>query len=94
MLKDLYQSRKILTCLGLNYKNIDVCEKNCMLFWKEHKDDTEYMHCDRSKYVKVVNDDGVSLTTKVATTTSLHAYYAKTQTVVPIQRNNKANEVT
>jgi hypothetical protein len=38
-----------------------------MLFWKEHKDDTECMHYDKSKYVKVVNKDGVSITTTVAT---------------------------
>jgi hypothetical protein len=41
-------------------------EKNCMLFWKEHKAGTECMHFDRSIYVKVVNKDGVSITTKVA----------------------------
>jgi hypothetical protein len=29
----------------MNYDKIDVCEKNCMLFWKEHKNDTKYMHC-------------------------------------------------
>jgi hypothetical protein len=37
-----------------------------MLFWKEHKDDIECMHCGRSRYVKVVNEDGASVTTKVA----------------------------
>jgi hypothetical protein len=57
MLKELYQSKKIVANLGMHYKKIDVCERNCMLFWKEHKDDTECMHCDRSKYVKVVNED-------------------------------------
>jgi hypothetical protein len=36
-----------------------------MLFWKEHKDDTECMHCGRSRYVKVINEDGASVTTKV-----------------------------
>jgi hypothetical protein len=41
-------------------------EKNYMLFWKEHKDDTECIHCDRFRYVKVINEDGVSVTTKVA----------------------------
>jgi hypothetical protein len=51
----------------MNYEKIDVCEKNYMLFWKEHKDDTKYMHCSRSRYVKVRNGDGVSVTTKVAT---------------------------
>jgi hypothetical protein len=64
--KDLYQSKKILASLGMNYEKIDVCEKNCMLFWKEHKDNIEYMHCGRSQYVNVVNEDGVSVTTKLA----------------------------
>jgi hypothetical protein len=36
-----------------------------MLFWKEHKDDTKYMHCGRSRYVKVINEDGASVTIKV-----------------------------
>jgi hypothetical protein len=51
----------------MNYEKIDMCEKNCMLFWKEHKDDTEYMHYGRSRYVKVRNEDGVSVTTKMTT---------------------------
>jgi hypothetical protein len=37
-----------------------------MLFWNEHKDDIECMHYCRSRYVKVVNGDGASVTTKVA----------------------------
>jgi hypothetical protein len=28
MSKDLYQSKKIVACLGMNYKKIDVCERN------------------------------------------------------------------
>jgi hypothetical protein len=44
-----------------------MCAKKIMLFWKEHKDDTEYMHCGRSRYVKVVNEDGVSDITTVVT---------------------------
>jgi hypothetical protein len=50
----------------MNYEKLDACEKICMLFWKEHNDDTEYMHCCRSRYLKVINKDGVSVTTKVA----------------------------
>jgi hypothetical protein len=66
MMKDLYQLKKIVADLGMNYEKIDVCERNCMLFWKEHKDDTKYIHCGRSRYVKVVNENGASITTKVA----------------------------
>jgi hypothetical protein len=32
MPKDLYQSKKIVASLGMNYEKIDVCKKNCMLF--------------------------------------------------------------
>jgi hypothetical protein len=67
MSKDLYQSKNIVSSLDMNYEKIDVCEKNYMLFWKEHKDDIECMHCGRSRYVKVRNEDGVSVITKVVT---------------------------
>jgi hypothetical protein len=40
--------------------------KKCMLFYKEHEDDIECVHCDRSRYVKVINKDETSVTTKVA----------------------------
>jgi hypothetical protein len=66
MSKDLYQSKKIVASLSMNYEKIDVCEKNCMLFLKEHNDDTACMHCGRSRYVKVLNEDGASVTIKVA----------------------------
>jgi hypothetical protein len=65
MPKDLYQSKNIIADHGMNYKKIDVCERNCMLFWKEHKDNTECMYCSRSRYVKVINEDGASITTEV-----------------------------
>jgi hypothetical protein len=66
MLKHMYQSKKIVVSLDMNYKKIDACEKHCMLFWKEHKDNTKCMHCVMSRYVKVANEDGASITTKVA----------------------------
>jgi hypothetical protein len=66
MPKDLYQSKKIVASLGMNYEKNDVCKRDCMLFWKEHNDDTKCMHCGRSRYVKVVNEDGASVSTKVA----------------------------
>jgi hypothetical protein len=66
MPKDLYQSKKIATGLSMKYEKIDVCEKNYILFWKEHKDATKCMHYGRSRYVKVRNEDGDFITTKVA----------------------------
>jgi hypothetical protein len=32
MLKDLYESKKIMSGLKMNYGKIDACKKNCMLF--------------------------------------------------------------
>jgi hypothetical protein len=65
MPKDLYQSKKIVTSLSMEYEKIDTCRKNYMLFWKEHSDATESIHCGRSRHVKVRNEDGDSVTTKV-----------------------------
>jgi hypothetical protein len=65
MTKDVYQPKETIAYLDMNYEKIDVCEKNYMLFWKEHKDDTECMHCGRSRDVKVVNEDEASVTKKV-----------------------------
>jgi hypothetical protein len=49
----------------MNYEKIDVCVRSYMLFWKEHKDDIECMQYGRSGYIKVVNENGASVTTKV-----------------------------
>jgi hypothetical protein len=32
MLKDLYQSKKIVAGPGMNYEKIHVCKRNCILF--------------------------------------------------------------
>jgi hypothetical protein len=34
--KDMYQSKKLMSTLGMKYEKIDVCPDNCMLFWKGH----------------------------------------------------------
>jgi hypothetical protein len=65
MMKELYQSRKIVSGLEMKCEKIDVYKKNCILFWKEHKDDTECQRYDRSRYMMVINEDGTSVTTKV-----------------------------
>ncbi|KAF7119899.1 hypothetical protein RHSIM_Rhsim13G0141700 [Rhododendron simsii] len=40
-----YQAKKVLGELGLLYKNIHACPNDCMLYWKEHIDDTECHVC-------------------------------------------------
>jgi hypothetical protein len=94
MSKDLYQFKKIMFVLGMNYEKIDACEKNCKLFWKEDKDDTECMHYGRSRYMKVINKDGASITTKSGgQIASLHTCHTKAEMVVFVRRNSKTNEV-
>jgi hypothetical protein len=44
MLKDMYQSKKLLSALGMVYKKIDLCKDNYMIFYKEHKDETECLN--------------------------------------------------
>jgi hypothetical protein len=85
MSKDLYQSKKIVSGLRMNYEKIDTCEKNCMLFCKEHKNDTECIHCVRSIYVKVINEDrGICHHKSGGQIGSLHTYHIKAETVVPV----------
>jgi hypothetical protein len=78
----------------MNYEKIDACKKNCILFWKEHKDDTECMHYGRPRYVKVINEDGGICHHKNGGQTAfLHTYHIKAETVVPVIRNDTTNEV-
>jgi hypothetical protein len=55
-----------LSALGLEYEKIDVCKDNCMLFYKEHKNETKCLKCGKLRFVKVVNEDGEKVTTNVA----------------------------
>jgi hypothetical protein len=56
----------MLSALGREYEKIDACKDNCMLFYKEHKNETKCLKCDKSRFVEVVNEDGEKVTMKVA----------------------------
>jgi hypothetical protein len=56
--KDMYQSRKMMSALGLKYEKIDVCPDNHMLFWKEHANEKKCLECGQSRFIKVVIQDG------------------------------------
>jgi hypothetical protein len=64
--KDMYQSKKLLEGLGMEYEKIDVCQDNCILFWKEHGREQKCLKCGKSRYVELVNEDGEKVVTKVA----------------------------
>ena len=63
--KDMYQSKKLLEGLGMEYEKIDVCQDNCMLFWKEHGREQKCLKCGKSRYVELVNEEGEKVVTKV-----------------------------
>jgi hypothetical protein len=56
----------MLFALNMEYEKIDVCKDNCMLFYKEHKNETKYLKCGKSRFVEVVNKDAEKVTTKIA----------------------------
>jgi hypothetical protein len=66
MPKDVYQSRKLLSGLGMDYKKIDVCPNNCMLFWKNNIDLKKCRKYQESRFMEVVNEDGEKVTTEIA----------------------------
>jgi hypothetical protein len=66
MLKDMYQSKKLLSALGMEYEKIVVYKDNCMIFYKEHKDETKCLKCGKSRFVEVINEDGEKVMMKTA----------------------------
>jgi hypothetical protein len=62
----MYHSKKLVKKLSMDYEKIDVCQNNCMIFWKEHKDEKQCLKYGKPRYVEAVNDDGETVTTKVA----------------------------
>jgi hypothetical protein len=50
----------------MEYEKIDACKNNCMLLYKEHKDEMKYLKCGKSRFVKVVNEGSDNVTMKVA----------------------------
>jgi hypothetical protein len=56
--KGMYQSKKMMSALGMKYEKIDVCPDNCMLFWKEHDNKKKCLECGQSRFIEVVTQDG------------------------------------
>jgi hypothetical protein len=64
MPKDLYQSKKIVSDLKIIYEKIDACEKlHVILEGAQGRHRMSALR--RSRFVKVINEDGSSVTTKV-----------------------------
>jgi hypothetical protein len=63
MPKDMYQSKKLLSALGMEYEKIDVCKDNCMIFCKEQKNEMKCLKCGKPRFVEVINEDGEKVMT-------------------------------
>jgi hypothetical protein len=66
MPKDMYQSKKLLPALGMEDEKIDVCKDNCVIFYKEHKNEKKCLKCGKPWFVEVVNEDGETIMMKTA----------------------------
>jgi hypothetical protein len=64
--RDMYQSKKLLSDLGMEYEKIDACQDNCMIFWKEHINEKKCLKCEKSQFVEVINADGEEVVTEIA----------------------------
>jgi hypothetical protein len=64
--KDMYQSKKMMSSLGLKYEKIDIWPHNYMRFWKEHANVKKCLECGQSRFIKVVTQDGEKVTIEVA----------------------------
>ncbi|XP_073365158.1 uncharacterized protein [Aegilops tauschii subsp. strangulata] len=56
--KSMYDTKKIMKALSMDYEKIDVCPKNCLLFRHEYADDKYCRQCGSSRYIEVVSEDG------------------------------------
>ena len=54
----MYDTKKIMKALSMDYEKIDVCPKNCLLFRHQYADDKYCRKCGSSRYIEVVGEDG------------------------------------
>jgi hypothetical protein len=64
--RDMYQSKKLLYGLGMDYEKIDVCQDNCMLFWKEHINEKKCLKRGKSQFTEVINVGDEEVMTEIA----------------------------
>jgi hypothetical protein len=83
-----YTSKKMSSALSMEYEKIDACKDNCMLFYKEHKNETTCLKCGKSRFIEVINKDDKKVMTKVPyKQLHLHASYASNEMVVSLKEN-------
>lgn len=51
------KTKGVIRGLGLDYKKIDACPNDCMLYWKDHENDTSCYVCGASRWVEKADGD-------------------------------------
>jgi hypothetical protein len=64
--RNVYQSKKMFSGLGMDYEKIDVSQDNCMLFCKEHVNEKKCLKCGKSRFIEVINADGEEVVMEIA----------------------------
>ncbi|KAK9071565.1 hypothetical protein SSX86_007993 [Deinandra increscens subsp. villosa] len=52
ILSSVYEAKKLLKGIGLQYEKFHASENDCVLFWNEHKDASECPTCGTSRWTK------------------------------------------
>lgn len=48
--KSYYDIKKLMRSLGLPYQKIDVCQDNCMIFWKDTENEESCLFCRKDRF--------------------------------------------
>jgi hypothetical protein len=64
--RDMYQSKKLISGLSIDYEKIDVCQDNCILFWREHINEKKCLKCGKTRFIEVINADSEEVMMKIA----------------------------
>ncbi|XP_058763039.1 uncharacterized protein LOC131636447 [Vicia villosa] len=56
--ESFYKTTTMISGLGLDYKKIDSCPNDCMLFWKEHEKDNSCTICEASRWKQNAATEG------------------------------------
>ncbi|KAL1191064.1 hypothetical protein V5N11_036022 [Cardamine amara subsp. amara] len=49
-MKSYYDIKKLMRSLGLSYHKIDVCQDNCMIFWKDTASEENCQFCKKDRF--------------------------------------------
>ncbi|RDY05391.1 hypothetical protein CR513_10788, partial [Mucuna pruriens] len=85
-----FEAKKVIYKLGLNYTKIDVCPRNCRLYWGEDENLEICKHCKKSRWKPKSTNGCKGSTYKGLKLLSLKTKVAK---VIHVSQNSKVHEM-